>query len=107
MDRTALNPKQKEGPGRGRESRPAGPLRRTGRFILGWFFIVLGVAGLFLPVLQGVLFLGLGLALLARDSPWARKILECLKKRYPRQYGKIEKFRERAGQWWKNLCRRR
>jgi hypothetical protein len=43
----------------------------------GWIFIVLGVLGLFLPILQGGLFLAIGFALLSLGSQvvhlWLRK----------------------------------
>jgi len=42
---------------------------------LGGFLLVLGVPGLLLPVLQGVLFIVLGLYLLSLDSRWFRKKL--------------------------------
>jgi len=35
--------------------------------LFGWSFIVLGVIGLFLPVLQGVLFLLIGLFILSTE----------------------------------------
>src|SRR5690349_22555074 len=38
------------------------------RQILGWFFILLGLLGLVLPVLQGVLFLVIGVALVGRRN---------------------------------------
>ncbi len=40
--------------------------------ISGWFFIFLGILGLFLPVLQGILFLAIGAVLLSSVSPRAR-----------------------------------
>lgn len=49
---------------------------KTARLILGWGLIVLGIVGLFLPLLQGIVFIVAGLALLSRDSPWARRWLE-------------------------------
>ncbi len=52
--------------------------------VLGYAFLLLGVAGLFLPVLQGVLFILVGLLLLSRHSPWARRLLERFKARYPK-----------------------
>ncbi len=51
---------------------------------LGWGFVVLGIIGLFLPVLQGILFLGIGLVLLAGSSPLARRLLDRLRDRYPK-----------------------
>ncbi len=50
---------------------------------LGYAFLLLGVLGLFLPFLQGVLFLVVGLLLLARHAPWAERLLTRLKVRYP------------------------
>ena len=38
------------------------------RQVLGWFFIVLGLLGIVLPVLQGVLFLMIGIALVGRRN---------------------------------------
>ena len=43
---------------------------------LGWFFIVLGIAGLVLPFLQGILFLVVGLILLSRELEWVRAQLQ-------------------------------
>lgn len=51
---------------------------------LGYAFLLLGVVGLFLPILQGVLFIVVGLLLLSRHSPWARRLLDRFKARYPK-----------------------
>ena len=56
---------------------------------LGWGFIVLGILGLFLPVLQGILFLLIGLIFLAKVSPLARLARQKLRKRYPRLAAKL------------------
>jgi hypothetical protein len=50
---------------------------------LGWLFILLGIAGLFLPVLQGILFLCVGIIILSSEYIWARRILEKLRTRFP------------------------
>ena len=42
--------------------------------IVGWAFILLGIIGLFLPVLQGVLFLLIGLMILSGEYVWASSI---------------------------------
>ncbi len=63
--------------------------------ILGWFFIVLGIAGLFLPILQGILFLLIGLFLLSKKSLWARTILNKLRYRYPLIYAQAKAGREK------------
>ncbi|MBI10071.1 MAG: hypothetical protein CMM55_11140 [Rhodospirillaceae bacterium] len=49
----------------------------------GWIFIVLGVLGLFLPILQGILFLTIGGMLLSMESPTAQRILDRLRSKYP------------------------
>ncbi|MFP5265477.1 MAG: PGPGW domain-containing protein [Blastocatellia bacterium] len=50
----------------------------------GWGFIVLGVLGLFLPILQGILFLLIGLSLLSNSSPWAARLLHRVRQRFPK-----------------------
>ena len=56
---------------------------RLFRLGLGGLLIVLGVIGLFLPGLQGFLFLGIGGALLYRDVPFLSRIVGRLRARYP------------------------
>jgi uncharacterized membrane protein YbaN (DUF454 family) len=66
------------------------------KLFLGWIFIVLGVAGLFLPILQGVLFLLLGFTLLSSESRWLRRRLADLRKYAPRQVARIRALRLRV-----------
>ena len=42
-------------------------IRHAAILIAGWGFILLGVAGLLLPILPGVLFVLLGLAILSTE----------------------------------------
>jgi uncharacterized protein len=58
-------------------------LKRLAIYWTGWGFILLGIAGLFLPILQGILFLLIGLALLSNTSPWAARLLVRLRNRFP------------------------
>ena len=51
---------------------------RIVRIAAGFLLLFLGVIGLFLPVLQGVLMILGGLALLSRDLPWARAVTDRL-----------------------------
>lgn len=51
--------------------------------IAGWSFMVLGVLGLFLPVLQGILFLLIGLAILSTQYHWARRLVVKVRRKYP------------------------
>lgn len=63
--------------------------------IFGWFFLVVGTIGIFLPILQGVVFLILGAYFLSLHSPWFHNKLHALKQRYP----SVAKPLERADTW--------
>ncbi len=75
------------------------PKGRIGRLILlifGWGFVVLGVLGLFLPILQGILFLLIGMFLLAQVSPRVRLLRQRLRRRFPRAAGIFDKAEKLA-----------
>ena len=59
---------------RPRAPRPGWRGFRILRVFAGFVLLLLGVVGLFLPVLQGVLLILAGLAVLGRDLPWARAV---------------------------------
>ena len=61
----------------------AGPIRTVIRHVAGWGFLLLGVAGLFLPILQGWLFIGLGALLLSPDVLFFRRLLAWIERRSP------------------------
>jgi uncharacterized membrane protein YbaN (DUF454 family) len=71
-------------------------MKRIIRLGLGWIFIVLGVAGLFLPFLQGILFIAIGLALIAPESEWAQDKLDRLRDRFPQMASGVDRAQERA-----------
>ena len=50
----------------------------------GWIFIFLGILGLFLPILQGILFLAIGFIVLSRRSPRVRLFNQKMGQRYPK-----------------------
>jgi hypothetical protein len=58
--------------------------KRLAIYWSGWGFIVLGILGIVLPVLQGILFLLIGLSLLSNSSPRAARILKGLRDRFPK-----------------------
>jgi uncharacterized membrane protein YbaN (DUF454 family) len=60
------------------------PLAHAVRWLAGWAFLFLGVLGLFLPVLQGILFLAVGFALLAPYVPLFRRARRSVYRRFPR-----------------------
>jgi uncharacterized membrane protein YbaN (DUF454 family) len=68
---------------------------------VGYLFLVLGVLGMFLPILQGFLFLFVGLLILARYAPWAERLLAWLEERYPR-FAKVKDQAESAMERWQH-----
>ena len=75
--------------------------KKIGILIVGWSFIVLGILGLFLPILQGVLFIMIGLAILSSRSKTIRRFLKYLEERYPRQYQRVVAWRLKIRSWFK------
>ncbi len=67
--------------------------------LLGWTFIVLGILGLFLPVLQGILFLLIGLLILSTESDWARRLLHTLQLRFPKTSSHIDAAHRKLHNW--------
>jgi uncharacterized membrane protein YbaN (DUF454 family) len=59
---------------------------------IGFFFLLLGIAGLILPVLNGIVFLILGLLLLSLYSPWAKELLKKAGKTHPTAQKTVEKL---------------
>lgn len=79
------------------EPRPPLPLGvRVGIFIVGWILILVGVAGLVLPGIQGIATIILGAALLSLDNELVYRGLRKLLRRWPTIWHRIEHFRERS-----------
>lgn len=70
---------------------------------LGYAFLLLGVLGLFLPFLQGILFLLIGLLILARHAAWAQRLLDRFRAQHPRADQMIETAETKASEWWRWL----
>lgn len=81
------------------------PPKLNGKYLmltgLGWAFVIVGIAGLFLPFLQGILFLAIGLIILSSVSPYARLWRQRLVARYP-SFGRAL---DRARAWIKRFRR--
>ncbi len=67
--------------------------------VAGWAFILLGIVGLFLPILQGILFLMVGLTFLSAEYVWAHRLLAHLRMRFPTLHLQIKKAKAWAGRW--------
>jgi len=68
---------------------------RIFRISVGCLLIVLGLAGLVLPVLQGGLLLALGILVLSVDVPIFRRFICWLEARFPSIRGPLNRVRER------------
>jgi uncharacterized protein len=64
--------------------------------LTGWGFVLLGIAGLFLPVLQGILFLLIGLVVLSSEYVWANSLLKKLHNRFPKMAVQVERASEKT-----------
>jgi uncharacterized membrane protein YbaN (DUF454 family) len=64
-------------------------IKKYYKLVIGYTFIVLGIAGLFLPFLQGILFLAIGGMILSKESPRFHRLKEKIKAKYPNFYAKL------------------
>ena len=88
-----------------RPQRPRLPLHvRIGLFLLGWLLVLVGVAGLVLPGIQGVLTILIGAALLSLVSEIAYELLRKSLRRWPWAWDRVERFRgsthDRLHRWF-------
>ena len=78
-------------------------LKHVSMLVAGWAFIFLGILGLFLPILQGILFLLVGLLILSSVSPRAARLLHWLRRRFPRISDKMDEAAPKAKEVQKRL----
>jgi len=80
---------------------PLNTIKKIGLLIIGWAFIVLGVLGLFLPILQGVLFILIGLGILSSRSEVIKRFLKHLEEHYPQHHERMEIWKAKIRGWFK------
>ncbi|HKI05757.1 MAG TPA: PGPGW domain-containing protein, partial [Thermoanaerobaculia bacterium] len=68
---------------------------RVGIFVVGWLLILVGVAGLVLPGIQGIATILVGAALLSLDNALFYRGLRRLLSRWPHLWRRLESFREK------------
>jgi uncharacterized membrane protein YbaN (DUF454 family) len=69
--------------------KPVSRARKTFDWIAGVTLLLLGIAGLVLPGLQGILLILGGLAILSSHSPRARRLQDALKSRLQRMRDRV------------------
>jgi uncharacterized membrane protein YbaN (DUF454 family) len=80
--------------------------RRLAMQALGYFFMLLGMAGILLPFLHGLLFLFMGLAILSQEAEWARRLRAWIARKFPRAHDIAVEAEFRAQRWVRRLVRR-
>ena len=80
--------------------KPSHPVWRMTKITVGVGFLGLGFVGLFLPILQGVLFLLIGLAMLSTESSKIRRLRDEIKRRHPGPWLQAEAFKHRMRKWF-------
>jgi hypothetical protein len=81
-------------------------LKRVAVIATGWIFVALGIAGLFLPLLQGILFLLIGLVILSKEYRWAGKLLKRIRARFPRMATSLAKAHSMSSDLFARMKRR-
>jgi putative transmembrane protein PGPGW len=71
------------------------------RKVAGFSLLFLGAIGTVLPVLQGFLFIALGLFVLRDQYAWAHRGMEWLRSRWPRQVQGVEAMEARMVAWFR------
>ena len=71
---------------------------------VGWIFILIGIVGLFLPILQGVLFLLIGLMILSTEYVWAHHLLRRIRQRFPKVSDKVDQAAQKASEWLRRMA---
>jgi len=78
-------------------------VKKAFALVVGWAFIVLGVIGLFLPFMQGILFLMIGLTVLSSEYVWAHDLLTKVRTRFPRIAIFSDRAIEKASGWMRHV----
>ena len=72
------------------------------RKVAGFALLFLGALGTVLPILQGALFIALGLFVLRDQYAWAHRGMDWLRRRWPRQVEGIEAMEGRMIGWFRH-----
>jgi uncharacterized membrane protein YbaN (DUF454 family) len=77
-------------------------IKRAAWIVTGWLFLVAGVIGVFLPIMQGALFIFIGLLFLSSEYVWAHKLLQNLRNRFPRISRLLDRAELKAREWFRH-----
>lgn len=74
-------------------------IKRAAVLVVGWAFVLVGIVGLFLPILQGVLFILIGLFILSSEYIWAHHLLQKVRQRFPGVARHFDRAKEKSAGW--------
>ena len=75
--------------------------KKVAAIVVGWVFVLLGIVGLFLPIMQGLLFILIGLTILSTEYVWAHHLLSKLRARFPRIASYTDRAKDKATTWYR------
>lgn len=74
---------------------PLATWKRIVLFVAGWTVLLIGIAGLVLPGIQGILTILVGAAILSLVSETVYRLLRRLFQRWPRAMSQIDRWRQK------------
>ena len=74
-------------------------LKRFTILSIGTLFILIGFLGLFLPFIQGIIFLFIGLLILSKESKTAQAMLEKWCEKHPQSYHRVMNISHKVKNW--------
>ena len=78
---------------------PLAAWKRILLFVAGWTVLLIGVAGLVLPGIQGILTILVGAAILSLVSETIYRLLRRLLRRWPWLMGPFDRWRQKLHRW--------
>jgi uncharacterized membrane protein YbaN (DUF454 family) len=81
------------------EQKPLPVWTRIALLASGWLLLLIGIAGLFLPGIQGLLSIAAALALLSAGSSRVHAVLRRRLQRWPKVWNRIEDVRHKVHGW--------
>jgi len=99
MNEPAPNEKRRRGNRYRSQAQDLAVWTRLLLLLVGWLLVLIGIAGLVLPGIQGILTIVAGAAVLSLVSELAYDLLRWSSRRWPRLWRRILRLRRRVYRW--------
>jgi uncharacterized membrane protein YbaN (DUF454 family) len=76
-------------------------IHKTSLHILGWLCLLIGIAGLVLPIIPGLVFIAIAVYFFSLASEWLGIKVESIKDRHPMIKHHYDKFDTKANKYFK------